>query len=161
MRCREAVIAFLVLKRRHFFQMDRYLVQYIACIIWSTRKHLGWAAWNRIITIETQYRVRENEIRVYSAGRDNWVKFGEHPIYGWNYTILSKQRYVIEQVLSARTMQMVDFVMKAVCDEVFLFTKNSLEGVRNGLQFELASKSTSAEADRWIATGNQPFLGFQ
>lgn len=161
MRCREAVIAFLVLKRRHFFKMDRFVVQYIACVIWSTRKHRGWKLLHRIITSQSQYTVSGNAIRVHSEEFDNWLEFGEHPIYGWHYTILAKRRWVVQQGFDVRTMQIVDLCIKEFCDEVFLFTKNSLEGVQNGLQFELASKQTSAGAIQWIASGNQSFLDFQ
>lgn len=121
MKCRKAVIIFLALKRR--FGMDRFIIEYIARIVWSTRKHSGWGFLRHVETMKTTFERKNYSIRLYSFERDDWIEFGLHPKFGSSYTIIQLVRYVMQDGIDQSGRIILNVNYYEFIDEVFLFTQ--------------------------------------
>lgn len=121
MKCRQAVIILLALKRR--FGMDRFIIEYIARIVWSTRKHSGWNLFRHVETMKTTFKRKEYPIRLYSFEHDDWIEFDLHPDFGKSYTIIQIVRYVMQDGIDQSGRIILNVMYHEFIDEVFLFTQ--------------------------------------
>lgn len=128
LKCRDACIAFLSLKRRRVPVMiciDRFIIRMISRIIWQTRNHSGWGLLRHVERTKIFFQVNEEPIRVFSVEHDDFVEFGIHPELGWNYGITQILRFVMQDGINLIAKPILNVYAHEFIDEVFLFTKNS------------------------------------
>ena len=95
--------------------LDRYVMRYIAQIVWATRR---CEFWNPMIQIETATNVYRSQgpIKLYSHEIDGWRTFDAREI---KHIV----RHAYRLGLSIRTGELRTIMHYKFIDEVFLITK--------------------------------------
>lgn len=113
-RCRQAAVAMLTMRR---VGLDRFVMRYIAQIVWATRCCEYWNPMIRIETETTIYRTRD-PIKLFSFEIDGWRTFDEEEC-----EIKHIRRHAYRLGFSIKTGELRTVTFYKFIDEVFLVTK--------------------------------------